>query len=184
MKTAATLAGITNLRTKFNEYWTTHVTSRVLPCKTAPPPWWPYFSTDQNNFQTQPSYHKNTLLTSKTAPPTGGHTCRVSTRKTAPSNGGHIHEDLTQNKTHKVKTAPPPSGHFDEDWTINVTSKVLTSFFLKLGQVILFLFSSDPVFNSTKISLGKNLLTKQKVDDERRTTHDGRRTIGDLKSSP
>ncbi|KAH3709151.1 hypothetical protein DPMN_068612 [Dreissena polymorpha] len=70
------------------------------------PPGGHIFQQTRTIFKLSLAIIRSHVLTNKTAPPTGGHTCRVSTRKTAPT------------------TAPPPSGHFDEDWTINVTSKV------------------------------------------------------------
>ncbi|KAH3748182.1 hypothetical protein DPMN_182620 [Dreissena polymorpha] len=40
----------TNLLTKFHDDRKINVTSRVLTRKIAPPPWWPYFSTNRHHF--------------------------------------------------------------------------------------------------------------------------------------
>ncbi|KAH3833934.1 hypothetical protein DPMN_107250 [Dreissena polymorpha] len=140
----------TNLRTKFNEDWAINITSRVLTSKAAPPPGGHIFSTDQNHFQTQPSYHKNKywtinvtprVLTSKTALPPGSHvflpilTIFKLNRCTQETNvRTKFHEDWTKNVTsraftcfhyiHIEKTAPPPGGHFHDDWAKIVTSRV------------------------------------------------------------
>ncbi|KAH3859478.1 hypothetical protein DPMN_102293 [Dreissena polymorpha] len=106
----------------FHEDWSVNVTPRVLTRKTCPAPWRPY----------------SVQITSKTAPPSGGHVFQPTGTILKLSRDiirtkvlTKFHEDWTKYKTSRVltrlnksyitKTAPPPGGHFHEGWTINVT---------------------------------------------------------------
>ncbi|KAH3784371.1 hypothetical protein DPMN_162325 [Dreissena polymorpha] len=78
---------------------------------------------------------------------------RVLTSKNAPPPGGHFHEDRTINVSSRVKNAPPP------DWTINVASRVLTRKNAPppCGHVCK---ATKTIFKLTQNMIGKNLMTK------------------------
>ncbi|KAH3896522.1 hypothetical protein DPMN_020699 [Dreissena polymorpha] len=118
---------------------------------------------------------------------------RVLTSKNAPPPGGHFHEDRTINVSSRVltrfyyshirKNAPPPGCHvfkatktifnliqdiigtnlrltkFHEDWTINVASRVLTRKNAPppCGHVCK---ATKTIFKLTQNMIGKNLMTK------------------------
>ncbi|KAH3886512.1 hypothetical protein DPMN_010523 [Dreissena polymorpha] len=123
---------------------------------------------------------------------------RVLTRKNAPPLGGHVFQanvtifELIQDiiKTNLLTI-------FHEDWTINVASREICSapwrpFFqptctiLELVQDIIWMncltkFHKDWTINVAPIVFTN--VSKANVDAARRTTHNGRRTKGDHKSS-
>ncbi|KAH3708956.1 hypothetical protein DPMN_068415 [Dreissena polymorpha] len=126
MKTAATLAAITNLRTKFHEDWTINVTSRVLTSKAAPPPGGHIFQQTGTIFKLSLAIIRTHVLTNFHEDWTKNVTPRVLTNKTAPPLVAIVRALYPGNKmftcfhyTHIDKTAPPPGGHvFSLIWTI------------------------------------------------------------------
>ncbi|KAH3854387.1 hypothetical protein DPMN_096928 [Dreissena polymorpha] len=133
------------------KYWTVNVTSRVLTRKTAPSPGdWTIHVTSR-------------VLTSKTAPHPCSHVSQQTgtilelSREIIKKNAlTKFQDDWTKQRFQDHKTAPPAGGHFHEDWTINITH-VVTMLMTK--------FHEDQTINVTS-----RVLTRQNVDDGRRTT--------------
>ncbi|KAH3793292.1 hypothetical protein DPMN_146799 [Dreissena polymorpha] len=171
----------TNLLTKFHEDWTINVASRVNKMYQQTDQ-----QTDQQTGQTQyvPHYYSGGH---KNAPPTGGHVFKatktifeLSQDITGTNLLTKFHDDRKINVTSRVltrKIAPPPWWQyiigmnlltkFHEDQTINVASRVKNA--SPLG---------GHVFQA---NLTRQMLTPHNAQ---RTTHDGRRTKSDHKSSP
>ncbi|KAH3839281.1 hypothetical protein DPMN_112707 [Dreissena polymorpha] len=99
-------------------------------------------------------------------------TSRVLTRRTAPLPSGHVF-------WHIRKTALPPRGHvfqtsnsFCELSRKNIKTNVMTKFHEDLTINVTSRFHEDQTTN-----VASRVFTKQNVDDERRTTHDGQKVI-------
>ncbi|KAH3702555.1 hypothetical protein DPMN_077579 [Dreissena polymorpha] len=99
-------------------------------------------------------------------PPSSGHVC-LPIRTIF-----ELNRHLTKNVT----------SHF-LDWAKIVTYRVFTSDQFKLGRGIIGTNLWTKFHEDWTKTVASRVFTSQNVDDERRT-HDGRRTIGDPKSSP
>ncbi|KAH3713620.1 hypothetical protein DPMN_073415 [Dreissena polymorpha] len=81
--------------------------------------------------------------------------------------------------THLERTIPPHGGHvfqltgtiFELNWAINMTFRVL-----KLDKDIIIINLWTKFHEDQTKNVASRLLTRQNVDDARRTTDDGRRT--------
>ncbi|KAH3690311.1 hypothetical protein DPMN_191081 [Dreissena polymorpha] len=94
-----------------------------------------------------------------------------------------FHDDRTINVASRVKNAPPL---FHEDRTINVASRVkyaqpLGSHVFQANTDFLTKFHEDWTINVASRVLTRQMLTPHNAGQ---TTHNGRRTKGDHKSSP
>ncbi|KAH3887264.1 hypothetical protein DPMN_011280 [Dreissena polymorpha] len=133
-----------NNMTKLHEDWTINVTSRVLTSKTAPPPWRPY------------SFRTNVLTKfyyshiGKTVPPPGVHVFQLT---------GTIFELSSDSIGTNVLTK------FHEDLTIHVTPRIFELDQDIIGTNLLTKFHEDQTIN-----VAARVLTRQNVDDGRRTT--------------
>ncbi|KAH3788465.1 hypothetical protein DPMN_166609 [Dreissena polymorpha] len=176
-----------------------HVTSRM---NKTPHPGGHVFFTDPNHYRTQLAvsfaYANEPVTGQKNAPPLGSHfhedrkinvASRVLTRKNAAPLGSHVFQptDIIL-KLNQDIIGMNLLTKFHEDRTINVASRVKNA--LPLGghvfqaNVTIFKLIQDIIETNLRTKFHEDWTINANVDVAQRTTHDGRQTKGDHKSSP
>ncbi|KAH3867859.1 hypothetical protein DPMN_030996 [Dreissena polymorpha] len=170
----------TNVLTKFHEYLTKNVTSRVFTCfhyihieKTAPPPGGHVFSPIWTIFELVRDINETNGLTKFRDDWAKIVTSRVFTRNTAPPPGGHVLQwtkTIFELNQHIIKTNILTKLH--ENWASNVILHFELSRGI-IGTHVLTKFYEDRTIN-----VASRVFTWQML------TTDTRQTKGDHKSSP